>query len=116
MFSVSSPFVRPPLPCSRDHVTEVAFTALSVHSFHYFQHIFVDVSFWLCALKICLQCIPFVPEVSQLVTSYFPAAVRKDPGRAVYGYILAHNSRAQPITVGKSWQQGLREGAQPGFA
>lgn len=24
----------------------------------------------------------------------------------MYGYILAHSSRAQPITVGKSWQQG----------
>lgn len=82
MFSVSSPFVRPPLPCSREHVTEVAFTALSVHSFHYFQHILVDMSFWLCALKICLQCIPFVPEASQLVYQLLPCGCEKTPRKS----------------------------------
>lgn len=82
MFSVSSPFGRPPLPCSRDHVTEVTFTALSVYSFHYFQHILVDVSFWLCALKICLQCIPFVPGASQLVYQLLPCGCEKRPRKS----------------------------------
>ena len=105
MFSVSSPCLPPPLPCSRGHVTEVA---QSVHSFPYFQHILMDVSIWLYARKICLQCIPFLPGVSQLVYQLLPCGCEKTPEKSSVreeGYILAHISRAQPITVGKSWWQ-----------
>lgn len=59
-------------------------------------------------MALCLECIPFVPGVSQLVYQLLPCGYEKTPGKSSVkeeGYILAHSSRAQPITVGKSWRQ-----------
>lgn len=118
MFSVSSPCVPPPLPCSRDYVTEVAFTAQSVRSFPYFQHVLMDVSIWLYAWKICLQCIPFVPGVSQLVYQLLPVAVRKHPRRAASGRKAIFWPTIQehsPSLWGNHGGRNSREGAQQGF-